>query len=181
MSRDPADPKRPQRRLNRLSALVPGMIEPALRQRGFASAALLSEWAEIAGAQMAGFTTPLELRWPKKREPGKGEPVPRGRMQEKAEGATLVIACPGAFALEAQMASARIIEAANRRFGFRAITKLEIRQIAPPEKRNPARETPIPPALARQISADCADILDENLRRALGELGAGIARRTGSA
>ncbi|CAN1490359.1 Protein of unknown function DUF721/UPF0232 [Rhabdaerophilaceae bacterium] len=177
MPDQPPHPFRRKAQLQQLSALVPAMIEPALRQRGFASAAILAEWTEIAGAELARYTTPLEIRWPKRREQDTAASLPRSRMQEKADGATLVIACPGAFALDAQMASARLIEAANQRFGFRAVTKLEIRQILAPEKRKKPRETPIPDNLVKEMDARLGDITDEVLRKAMSEMAAGIAQR----
>lgn len=174
---DKSHPLRKRPRVNRLAALVPEMIEPALRQRGFASTAILAEWREIVGEALAQRTAPLEIRWPKRRvQAGEARPNP-GRMQEIAEGATLVILCPGAFALETQMASSQIIEATNRRLGFRAVTKVEIRQQDLPK---PVVTTPVPPLSEAQISeiaGRLGDIADEPLRRALAELGAGIARK----
>jgi len=167
--------KRP--RVNRLAALVPEMIEPALRQRGFASTAVLTEWREIVGEALAERTAPLEIRWPKRRNPAQDARPNQGRMQEKAEGATLVIHCPGAFALEAQMASGRIIEATNRRLGFRAITRIEIRQAELPKPVTARVEQPLSEAQIAEIAAELDDISDESLKRALAELGAGIARK----
>jgi hypothetical protein len=174
---DKSSPLRKRPRVNRLAALVPEMIEPALRQRGFASTAILTEWREIVGAALAERTAPLEIRWPKRRNPAEDGRAGQGRMQEKAEGATLVILCPGAFALEAQMASGQIIEAANRRLGFRAVTRIEIRQQELPRPPASQIEQPLSEAQIAEIADDLGDISDESLKRALAELGAGIARK----
>lgn len=174
-------PIRKRPRVNRLAALVPEMIEPALRQRGFASTAILSEWREIVGAALATRTAPLEIRWPKRRAPSEESRPKPGRMQEKAEGATLVIACPGAFALEVQMSSNAIIEAANRRLGFRAVTKLEIRQGELPKPVVKKTAPPLSEAQIADVAAGLGDISDDQLRRALAELGASIARKGGRA
>jgi hypothetical protein len=179
MAREPdkSSPLRKRPRVNRLSALVPEMIEPALRQRGFASTAILTEWREIVGEALAQRTAPLEIRWPKRRvQPGEARPNP-GRMQEIAEGATLVILCPGAFALETQMASAQIIEATNRRLGFRAVTKVEIRQQDLPKPITAMPVQPLTEAQITEIAGGLGDIADEPLKRALAELGAGIVRK----
>jgi hypothetical protein len=176
-SPDTSQPIRKRPRVNRLAMLVPEMIEPALRQRGFASTAILAEWREIVGAALASRTAPLEIRWPKRRTPGDDARPKLGRMQEKAEGATLVIACPGAFALEAQMASAQIIEATNRRLGFRAVTKLEIRQGELPKPTAAKADHPLSEPEIAVVAASLGDIADEPLKRALAQLGAGIARK----
>lgn len=170
-------PLRKRPRVNRLAALVPEMIEPALRQRGFASTAILTEWREIVGEALAERTAPLEIRWPKRRLPSENARPNPGRMQDRAEGATLVIICPGAFALEAQMASGRIIEAANRRLGFRAVTRIEIRQEDLPKPKVAKLDQPLSEAQIAEIAANLSDISDDQLKRALAELGAGIARR----
>lgn len=167
--------KRP--RTNRLALLMPDLLEPTLRERGFASATLLAEWAEIVGPALAEFTVPLEIRWPRKRMEA-GSTVPRGgRMQEKAEGAVLVVTCASAFALEVQMASARILDSVNRRLGFRAVTRLEIRQGDMPKPRAAFVEREISAELIMAQKATLTDIADEGLREALARMGAGIAAK----
>ena len=160
-----------------LASLVPATIEPALRQRGFATAAILTEWAEIAGPRLAGWTQPLEIRWPRRPEIEHAAGKPLTDKAEKARRATLVVACPGAFALEVQMASAGLIEAVNRRLGFGCIGAVLVQQMprapAPPPK--PSRQ--LDPAAVRAISDRLDAIESPELRQALAELGAGIAAR----
>ncbi|MGL5445697.1 MAG: DUF721 domain-containing protein [Rhabdaerophilum sp.] len=174
---DKSEPIRKRPRVNRLSALVPEMIEPALRQRGFASTAILSEWREIVGASLSQRTAPLEIRWPKRRAALEESRPKPGRMQEKAEGATLVIACPGAFALDVQMSSNAIIEATNRRLGFRAITKIEIRQGELPKPVASKTAPPLSEAQISDVAAGLGDISDDQLKRALAEFGASIVQK----
>jgi hypothetical protein len=184
MARQPFNPQimpatshaKPSRQLARIGALVPQMIEPTLRARGFASAAILAEWAEIVGPAVARHASPLEIRWPRRRE-SESASRPVGRLQERAEGATLVIACPGAFVLELQMAESCILEQANRRLGFRAVTRMEIRQQPLPAL--PIRRGPdtIPPDAIAEAERQMPDIADATLRRALGEFRAGLAMR----
>ncbi|MCZ8270688.1 MAG: DciA family protein [Beijerinckiaceae bacterium] len=171
----PEPRKRP--RTSRLALLMPDLLEPTLRERGFASATLLAEWAEIVGPALAEFTVPLEIRWPRKRVEA-GSTAPRGgRMQEKAEGAVLVVTCASAFALEVQMASGRILDAVNRRLGFRAVTRLEIRQGETPKPRTAFMEREISVELVTAQKAALVDIADDALREALARLGAGIAAK----
>ncbi len=167
--------KRP--RVNRLAQLMPDLLEPTLRERGFASATLLAEWAEIVGPALAEFTVPLEIRWPRKRLEAESSPRRAGRMQDKAEGAVLVVTCASAFALEVQMASARILDAVNRRLGFRAVTRLEIRQGETPKPRTAFVEREIPAELVSEQKASLGHIADESLREALARMGAGIAMK----
>jgi hypothetical protein len=109
------------------------------------------------------------------------EAAPRrtGRMQDKAEGAVLVVTCASAFALEVQMASARILDAVNRRLGFRAVTRLEIRQGATPKPRTAFMEREIPADLVQAQKATLTNIADEGLREALARMGAGVAMKAG--
>lgn len=162
-----------------LASLVPGTIEPALRQRGFATAAVLTEWREIAGPRLAQWTRPLEIRWPRRTEiepPAGGQP---GDKADRARRATLVVACPGAFALEVQMASAGLIEAVNRRLGFGCIGNVVVQQMPTQPAAAPARSQQLDPAAVKQLETRLPGIESDDLRHALAVLGAGIARKAG--
>lgn len=162
-----------------LASLVPATIEPALRQRGFATAAILTEWREIVGPRLAAWTQPLELRWPRRTEiepPVSGTP---GDKAERARRATLVVACPGAFALDVQMASASLIEAVNRRLGFGCVGTVVVQQMPRVPAREPAASRQLDPALVASIETGLERIEAPDLRHALAELGAGIAARHG--
>lgn len=159
-----------------LTALVENAVAPVLRQRGFATSAIIKEWREIVGPRLAQWTTPLEVRWPRRKE--EGAAPARNSRTLKAEAATLVISCPGPFALEVQMASAQIIEAVNQRLGFGALGALVVKQ-AP---------RPLPPAKVERPQPDDAsiaamertlnDIESPELRRALAQLGAQVRLAT---
>lgn len=161
-----------------LSDLVPDAVATALRERGFASTAILTQWREIVGPHLAQWTHPVEIRWP--RRPGEAAPMGKAATakQEKAQRAVLVVGCPGAFALEIQMASAAIIEAVNRRLGFGCVGTLQIVQMPRPAPPPPATSRELDPAIVRTIEAGLSDIDAADLRRALAELGAGIAQRS---
>lgn len=171
-------PTRPPRKgVIALSELVPEAVAATLRERGFASTAILTEWREIVGPHLSQWTHPIEIRWP--RRPGEAASTgrPTTTKQEKAQRATLVIGCPGAFALDVQMASATIIEAINRRLGFGCIGGLQIVQMTRPEPPPPPPSRELDPTLVRRIEAGLSRIEADDLRRALAELGAGIAQR----
>lgn len=164
-----------------LATLVPGILAPALNQRGFATSAVMTQWREIVGARLADWTHPVEIRWPRRpgevAAPAKAAPSPSRNRDDRTTRATLVIACPGAFALEVQMAEAGIIEAVNRRLGFGCIGAIRIVQgpkaSAAPK---PVMRTPDMALLAR-IEAGMVDIADEELRAALARFGAAIAAK----
>lgn len=157
-----------------LASLVPGTIEPVLRQRGFANAAIITEWEAIAGAEMARFTAPLELKWPRFRpEPDAAKPAARGAKLEKTEKAVLIVACTSAYALNLQMGSARLIEQINRRLGYDCIGTLQIRQGLPVRKAKPKPFLDDPAAIAK-LKAEMQEIAHEPLRDALATLGARI-------
>jgi hypothetical protein len=166
-----------------LGALVPEAVAPILRERGFASTAVLTEWREIVGPHLAKWTNPVEIRWPRRPneapEPSaaKGAARPLRTRTEQASRATLVIGCASAFALDVQMATPAIIEAVNRRLGFGCIGSIQIHQAPRPEPKSDRVSRKVDPALLKKVEATLSDIEDPDLRQALAALGAEIAAR----
>jgi hypothetical protein len=164
-----------------LGALVPELVAPALRQRGFASSTILTEWREIVGPRLAQWTSPMEIRWPRRSaENAPPSHLPLRTREEQASRATLIIACPGAFALDVQMARAAIIEAVNRRLGFGCIGAIAIHQISRVEPRPIPISRQIDPSLIARVEAGLRDIEQAELRQALARLGAEIAAKQGN-
>ena len=166
-----------------LSDLVPEAVAPILKQRGFATTTILTEWAEIVGRRLAKWCSPIEIRWPRRPEE-RGDPAaktgkaPQRGRAEQATRATLLVAAPGAFALEIQMASASIIEAVNRRLGFGCIGVIQIVQAPRPAPVAPKPPPVIDPKLVSEVENGLGDIRDDEMRKMLAELGAAIASRT---
>ena len=156
-------PKR--RRITTLSALVPNAVGPVFSKRGFAGADLAVHWPDIVGAGVANHSRPLNLQWPK-------------GGAENGLGATLIIACTGAFALDLQQMAPVIIERLNRRLGWRCITRLTIKQMPvraperPKPRTLPSREDQ---AAASRIAAG---IQSDTLREAVARLGAAVLHRS---
>lgn len=50
-------------------------LDPVARARGFATTTLLSEWASIVGADLAQFTAPDKVAWPRRQDEGDGKSV----------------------------------------------------------------------------------------------------------
>lgn len=182
MSHNPAPPlSAPARRIygaQALGALVPALVNPLLQQRGFVSAAILTQWAEIVGPHIAKWTTPLEIRWPKgNKTPEHEDSAKQGR--DTARRAILVIACPGAFALDVQNAEKSIVEAVNRRFGWACISGIRISQQPRPAPKKHEAVKNLSPAEIAIISDGLDNIKADELRHALATLGAAIAAKAG--
>jgi hypothetical protein len=149
----------------------------AFARYGFASAGLLTDWAAIAGTDLATYARPERLRWPR---PGTEE-------QEAApRGATLVLRVDGARALEVQFRSSQIIARINAYFGYAAVSRLRVLQgpVAAPEALAVARTSLHRAARRGTASAAGAEvgegagelggIADAPLRWALSRLGAAV-------
>jgi len=146
-----------------LSELLSATLGEAFRAQGFASTEIISRWPDIVGAEIAAHSEPLKITWP------------RANREETAEPATLVLRVEGPAALEIQHLSAVILERVNRFFGWQAIGRLAIRQ-APLRRRGQPAVARSDTGAAARIAETLPDVTDENLRQALGRLGAAIKR-----
>lgn len=147
-----------------LSVLLGGVFSDAYAKQGFASRELVTRWAEIAGAEVAQFSEPLKIRWPR---PVEGQPQ---------EPATLVLRVEGPMALEIQHASDAILQRVNRFFGWSAVGRLALRQ-APLSRPKPRRRvTPPDPTAVAAVADTLSSVEDDDLRDALARLGAAIKR-----
>jgi hypothetical protein len=145
-----------------LAEFAGAALNDALRTQGFASAEIIARWAEIAGLDVAAHSEPIKINWPRATEGGASEP------------ATLVLRVEGPAALEIQHSSGVILERVNRFFGWRAIGRIALRQ-APLRRREPRRLPTQPdPTAAQRIAASLPQVEDEDLRLALGRLGAAV-------
>ena len=136
-------------------------LTDAFAKQGFASSELVTRWAEIVGAEIAEHAQPEKIQWSRPRE---------GKLPEPG---TLCLRVEGPMALDIQHLSGVILERVNRFFGWRAVATLRLRQ-APLRRKRPApRPAPDAQAAAR-IAAGLTAIENEELRAALGRLGAAI-------
>lgn len=153
-----------------IGAYTAKALDPAARARGFATTALLSEWPAIVGAELAQFTMPDRVVWPRRRE---DEPNPMRRRRD--EGATLMLRVEGPRAIEVQHRVGQILERVNLYFGYRAITEMRILQ-APVAKTAPRPASPKPLDDSYDLPSS-ASIEDEGLRKALSRLGSATRRK----
>jgi len=172
----PARPLPPDRRQGKghfaraVGAFVPKVTAAAFERFGFHSAEIMTSWETIVGADLARLTRPEAIKWPrgsKARTDASGDGT-------ASAGATLVIACDPAFALEISYRTQDIVDRINRYFGYRAIAQLRVVQVpgtAEVAAGATTRQSPGP----RPVRA-ATDKLD--LTAALDELGHSIASAT---
>ncbi len=157
-----------------VSAYVPRLTRKAFEKYGFASTALLTDWASIVGADIASYTAPERLKWPRGVDA-------YGEIEEGAErrpGATLVLRVDGPRAIELQHRTQQIIERINASFGYRAVSELRFVQAPLVGTRAPVSRRPLlrAPIEVTSDSPELATIQDEALRAALARLKASMHR-----
>ena len=147
-----------------LSVLLSEVFSDAYAKQGFAARELVTRWADIAGPEIAAFSEPLKMQWPR---PVEGQPQ---------EPATLVLRVEGPMALEIQHASDVILQRVNRYFGWSAVGRLALRQ-APLVRRDRQVTSGAPdPKSVAEVAETLSSVEDEELRAALARLGASIKR-----
>ena len=146
-----------------LADLIGKCLADAFARQGFAAREIVTHWPEIVGEEISAHCEPIRMQWPQRPD------------RTAAEPATLVLRVEGPAAIEIQHLSGVIIERVNRFFGWQAVDRLALRQ-APLVRRLKRHPRPPPdPETARRI-AQGLDIADEDLRAALGRLGAAVKR-----
>ncbi len=158
-----------------VGSFVPKLTRKAFEKYGFSAATLLTDWAAIAGKELASFTAPERLKWP--RGVGIRDDVEDGA--EGRPGAVLVLRVDPARALDVEYKGRQILERINGYFGYRAIAELRILQapLAKPAAPKAAPASPLAPCEAPEL----ATIADERLRAALGRLKSGLMARAHAA
>lgn len=152
-----------------IGAFATRMLDPVARARGFATTAILSEWPAVVGGDLAAFTVPDRLVWPRRAQDADEAPRQRGW---RPDGATLVLRVDGPRAIEVQHRAEQILERVNTYFGYRAVSQLRFLQ-APIHREQRA---PSPPPAKAEVPP-IAGIGDDGLSRALARLGTAILRR----
>ena len=163
-----------------VSSFVPRLTRKAFEKYGFATAALLTDWASIVGADIASFTAPERLKWPRRVE-AFDEPQPGN---EGRPGAPLILRVDGPRAIELQHKTHQIIERINASFGYRAVAELRFVQAPIARQLVPKWRPPASPrqGIPLQEAPELASVEDETLRSALARLQASMRReRAGSA
>ena len=139
------------------------LTRAAFARYGFAHGELTARWGEIVGEELARFSEPRQIKWPR----GAGERAGH------ASGTLVIRVCPGR-GLELQHEAPIIMERINRFLGHAAIGSIKIVQAAswaPGEIRPPSSTVPQKTLYRQELAA----IEDSPLKAALERLGSGIA------
>ena len=151
-----------------IGAYVTRMLDPVARARGLATITLLSEWPAVVGAELARFTVPDKVLWPRRFN---DRDAPGTQSAWRVEGATLVLKVDGPRAIEVQHCAHQILERVNTHFGYRAIAQLRFLQA-------PVNRTLIDPPAPRlpldEKALRSAAITNQDLRHALMRLGTSV-------
>jgi hypothetical protein len=156
-----------------VGSFVPGLTRAAFAKYGFSAASLLTDWAAIVGADVAKYTEPERLKWP--RQPGIYDET--GAEERGRPGATLILRVDPGRALDVQYRGRQLIERINAYFGYRAVAELRLvqaplaaRQILVPDATRPS--APREPA-----HVELGAIADVRLRAALEHMAHAIVMR----
>lgn len=154
-----------------VGSFVPQLTRKAFEKFGFSAATLIMDWPVIVGGDVAYYTQPERLKWPRIAEEAEAE----GTVPQKSRaGATLVLRVDDARALDVQYKSKQLIERINAYFGYNAVA--EIRIVQGPIERS-ARAAKRQPAAAVPSTREVAGVTHEPLRDALARLGAAVRAR----
>jgi hypothetical protein len=147
-----------------LADLIGPCLTAAFKRHGFASVEIVTHWDDIVGGEIAAHCEPIKITWPRQADADEPEP------------ATLVLRCQGPAAIEIQHLAGVIVERVNRFLGWRAVDRVALRQAPLTRRAKPQPPPAIDAAEARRIAEQMTDIADEDLRAALGRLGAATRR-----
>ncbi len=141
----------------RVSKFLPRLTRPAFGARGFHQATVLTDWPAIVGSRIAARSCPEKI----------------------AADGTLSVRVSGAFALELQHLEPVVLERIAAHFGYRAITRLAIRQGPLPDRTD--KGEPDPPVQTEEPGPDqrLEGFEDSGLRSALAALGRALRSRPG--
>lgn len=156
-----------------VGSFVPRLTKTVMQKFGFSTAALLTDWQQIVGPDLARHTRPMKLKWP--RNPADALDAE----QTGRPGATLYLQVDGARALDVQYKGREIIDRINSYFGYRAVADMRLEQTPAPALEKPALPRQVvssKPAKPR-APVDLGTVADDRLRAALDRLQKGMARR----
>ena len=159
MATKPKEPDEPKR-LNRtvgVSDALSGVLDAALKKRGFATRDIITHWPAMAPKPYDALTVPDQLKWPR----GAGH-----------EGATLYLRVAPGHALAVSHEAPLIASAVNRYFGYFLVR--DVRLSAEAFTRSSARKAndrgPSPEVAQHAVEA-VSEVGDPALKEALKSLG----------
>lgn len=170
-----------------VGSFVPKLTKAAFERYGFPAAAILTDWEAIAGRELASYTEPERLKWPKQKDVATETDSVEGIKDATQPGATLVLRVDGPRAIEIAHRKTQLLERINAYFGFRAVTDLRFVQapisrskLKPKSKvlmtRGPQAAAKSEPSPRQAI--DFGKIANAGLRGALERLGTAVEARS---
>jgi hypothetical protein len=172
-SKPPAKPPTPANRPRPLSAMVPGLTRDVFGTRNQLFGKMLAAWQQIAGADVAAQSLPIDLKFQRRPKTAADKPAGPGQ-------AVLHLAVAPAYALELSYQKGLLIERLNMFFGYAAIKDIKIVQHSEVMNNKPA---PLPPARpltateSQKLAGMVAGIQEKDLQTALENLGKAIISR----
>ena len=125
-----------------VGSFVPGLTKKAFEKHGFAAATLLTDWEIIVGRELASYTVPERLKWPRQIGTADGDP------EGARPGGTLHLRVDPARALDVEYRARQIAERINAYFGYRAVETVRLIQAPLPKKPGSEPRKPREPAPA---------------------------------
>jgi hypothetical protein len=153
------------RTIRKLAELTSEFMADAFKKQGFASTELVTRWRDIVGADIAAHAEPVKLQWQRSVE---GEPP---------EPATLVLRVEGPASIEIQHQATVVLERINRFFGWQAVGRIAFRQAPLSRPKVKAAPPKVDAAEAARVETTLGAVTDDELRAALGRLGAAVKGR----
>jgi len=105
-----------------VGSFVPALTRKAFEKFGFSTATLITDWARIVGSELAQYTIPDKLKWPRG-----GDMIGDGDDGER-RGATLILRVDPARALDIEYRARQVMDRINGYFGYRAVETLRLVQ-----------------------------------------------------
>jgi hypothetical protein len=160
-----------------VGVFVPKITHRARAAHGLHTADIILNWPSIVGDDLAAYTVPRRIRWPKAPERAVDGAKPAASGRTGSQKTTLEIWVAGGRAHEVPYLKSGILNRINAYFGYRAVTDLI--PVDGPLARPKARPRSAPPQAdeVARVAARYDLAADDPLSAALAKLGANVARR----
>jgi hypothetical protein len=141
-----------------MSRMVPAVAGKALGKKGLGYGKLVTEWQQIAGADLGEATAPVKLAFP------------RGERTD----ATLTVEVVPARAVEVQHMLPQLLERVNAVFGYRAVSRIKLVQALPARAPKFVGLRPLSVREEGELTALTEIVPEGELREALERLGRAV-------